>query len=512
MGLGLVIGWGQPCCLLWGLGSATVVACALFWFQPDLPLHLLALQAATGTVGASLQAWIGWQLIGGRRDQPLVPELGQAFKVLRFLLLVGPVSCVTHALISVQGMYWQGQLPASLVFEYSVRWWAGDTIGVLLATPIVLTWVGRPESLWQARRWVLGGPMVVAAIALGLAIRHVHQWDLERENSLFRADVAALNNEVNLRLTSYLDALESLHGVYLASEEVNSQEFAAASDYWTRHLRGVQAIGWAQHVHRKDLASLEAESRQEPLQPFRVFDFDERSGEVRPPAGDSFMVIRHIQPMQNNQHALGLNILSRSAVENPWSKAWHWMKQSPRPVSSCTCLAQPHSKSLWLYIGGVHLTAHSFPEHRRHERPGVVFVVLRMDDALAGMLGSLPRYLGACLLEDSNQKLTAIGGDHDCHDGHWGQNAAHRKAIPLKFAGANWQLVVWARQEVPLIGRGTTSWWLTAGGVMAMAALCTMLLVISDHTGKLESAMREAEAQNWRPKPQTMQKASSCHA
>ena len=496
VGLGLVIGWGPAMLPAVGLGSATVVACALLWFQPDLPLHLLALQAATGTVGASLQAWIGWQLIGGRRDQPLVLELGQAFKVLRFLLLVGPVSCVTHALISVQGMYWQGQLPASLVFEYSVRWWAGDTIGVLLATPIVLTWVGRPESLWQARRWVLGGPMVVAAIALGLAIRHVHQWDLERENSLFRADVAALNNEVNLRLTSYLDALESLHGVYLASEEVNSQEFAAASDYWTRHLRGVQAIGWAQHVHRKDLASLEAESRQEPLNHFRVFDFDERSGEVRPPAGDSFMVIRHIQPMQNNQHALGLNILSRSAVEKPLEQSLALDEAVATPGFQ---LYMPGTATQQVAVA-VHRPVYTSPHTRSQNTvdtnaQGVVFVVLRMDDALAGMLGSLPRYLGACLLEDSNQKLTAIGGDHDCHDGHWGQNAAHRKAIPLKFAGANWQLVVWARQEVPLIGRGTTSWWLTAGGVMAMAALCTMLLVISDHTGKLESAMREAEAQ-----------------
>ena len=496
VGLALVIGWGPAMLIAVGLGSATVVACALLWFQPELPLHLLALQSATGMVGASLQAWVGWKLIGGKRNQPTVLELGQVSKVLQFLILSGPVACVTHAVISVQGMHWQGQLPAGPVLELTVRWWAGDTMGVLLATPIVLAWVGQPESLWRARRWVLGIPMVVATVVLGLAIRHVHQWDLERENALFERDVAALSNEVNLRLNSYLDALESLHGVYLASDEVNRHEFAAATDYWIQHLGGIQAIGWAQHVRRQDLASFEAKARREHHPDFRVFDFDERTGQTRPPAGDSWMVIRHVQPERSNQHALGLNILSRGAAQKTLERS---LTLDDAVATPGFLLYMPGSTTQQMAVA-VHRPVYSPPHSRGvsiegSNTQGVVFVALRMDDALSTMLGSLPPYLGACLLERNDSDLRAIGGNQGCHQGHWGQQAAYRKAIPLQFAGANWQLVVWAHQQVPLVGRGTTSWWLTAGGVIAMAALCTLLLVISDHTRKLEAAMQEAEAQ-----------------
>ena len=147
--------------------------------------------------------------------------------------------------------------------------------------------------------------MVVAAIALGLAIRHVHQWDLERENSLFRADVAALNNEVNLR-TSYLDALGPCTG------SAWPQKKSTARNLQPRLTtgRGI-CVAYGRPSDGPNMFTakiwpvLEAESRQEPLNHFRVFDFDERSGEVRPPAGDSFMVIRHIQPMQNNPARVG---------------------------------------------------------------------------------------------------------------------------------------------------------------------------------------------------------------
>ncbi|HET8871410.1 MAG TPA: CHASE domain-containing protein [Aquabacterium sp.] len=495
IGLGLTLGWGLN--MLWavGVGCASVVLLAQSWLHPELHLDTVAVEAILSGIGAALQGWLGVRLTVGKAGRPL--DLDRPAAILKFLLMAGPVACVANAVISVQTMSALGLVEPHSWLEYTVRWWAGDTMGVLLATPLVLTMVGQPESLWRARRWVVGGPMIAAAILLGLAVHQVQSWDQERETAVFERDVTTVTDEVALKLNGYMNAIEALNSVYQSSNDVTEREFETASHYWLQNLDGLQALGWAEYLTRAQLNQFEAQAQADGLQGYRVFDRNEKTEERTPPKGDEFVALRYINPRHGNERALGLNILGMGVTREAYERSL----AADRPIATHGFrLTQESGIQTGVVVyRPVYMAArssHLAPDAPKQIR-GALFLTLRMDDMVESMLQGLPRYLSACLLEssDDGEGAAVLGGHQSCHQGDWGSHAIHRQVVPLTFAGASWQMVVWAHDRVPLVVRGTTSSWLSIGGVIAATALCAMLLVISGHTQKIEQAVKEARNQ-----------------
>lgn len=493
LGLGLVLGWGPAMVLAIGLGCASVVAMAQAFLHPELGAGIVATEAVISGFGAALQVWIACRLTMGR-TWPQDMELDRPKAIARFLLLAGPVACLTNALISVPTMVALGIMPPHSLFEYTISWWAGDTMGVLIGAPIMLTLVARPTDLWRSRRLILGAPLAMAIVLLGAAIQRVQNWDIERETSYFERDVASMTNEVELKLNGYLHAIESLHGVYQASSEVTRREFAEAARYWLTTLDGIQALGWAERVPRTQLASFEAQQRADGLTGFRVFDRKSGTDEHVRPVGDELVALRFIEPQTGNERAFGLNILSVDSARTAYEQA---LATNQSTATHSFRLAQESAQQLGVVV---YRPVHPLPTEGgaapvKQTRQGAVFIALRMNDTMATMLQSLPRYLSACLLEGPPEHPTILGGGIDCAPGFLGAQTPHRRVVPLAFSSAQWQLVIWAHSPVPIVGRGTTSWLITVGGVAFAAALGAMLLVISGHTRKTEAAVDEARKQ-----------------
>src|SRR5690606_34101291 len=175
----------------------------------------------------------------------------------------GPVSCLITALVGSTAQVLLGVLPASSWLPTATSWWAGDTLGVLMGTPLLLTLWGRPQRLWQQRRMVLGVPLIVATVLLGLGIRQIEDWDHEREAAAFRQHADATANSARLRLNGYLLALDSMRGLYDASDIVERDEFRRASGHWLSQLPGTQAMGWHERLATSRLATFEAMQRAE---------------------------------------------------------------------------------------------------------------------------------------------------------------------------------------------------------------------------------------------------------
>ena len=126
----------------------------------------LLLPAGIG-VGASLQAIAGALLI--RRFVGFPTPLEREQEVIRFLGLGGPVSCMISPTVGVTMLLLVGRLPADrYAFSWWI-WWIGDVIGVLVATPLILTWCGQPHAIWRRRRRTVALPICLAfAVILGV--------------------------------------------------------------------------------------------------------------------------------------------------------------------------------------------------------------------------------------------------------------------------------------------------------------------------------------------------------
>src|SRR5207248_817183 len=102
-----------------------------------------------------------------------------------FLLLGGPLSCLMSATVGVTTLAVSGQIPWPLFGMTWWTWWVGDTLGVLIATPLALSWLAEPRVIWRRRRLSVGLP-IMGALALGFVVfEYAHAQERERLRLLF---------------------------------------------------------------------------------------------------------------------------------------------------------------------------------------------------------------------------------------------------------------------------------------------------------------------------------------
>jgi signal transduction histidine kinase/ActR/RegA family two-component response regulator len=485
--LALIMGWGPRMLLLIGLGAATVVLIANWGTQPPVPGPLMACIAVIGGIGAALQAWVGWRLTLPRDRHPLTLE--HPGQIGRFLLLAGPVACAVSASISVGARALFGLLPHDAAPQVFLSWWMGDTLGVLMGAPMVLTLVGRPIELWRARRQQVGIPLLVLTVLLALGVRQVQIWNVEREEAVFQRDAQATTNAVKLRLTGYRDAMAAMLGLYQASEQVRREEFAKAARYWLGTLKGIQAIGWEERIYAADIPAFEARQLQEGLSNFKVFDTHKRL----PPNSPELAVIRFVEPRVGNETALGLNVLSIDIAREAYEQA---RREDRVVVTRGMKLVQESGQQTGVVMYQPVYKGEPFtPQARVQANLGAIFMALRMDDAMAAMMQGRPAYLEACLKDASVPDQAVLGGTAACTADVKKQTGGHHAEIPVEFGDRQWLLVLWNAGPVPVTGLGATSWLLAMGGVTLAASLGALLLVMTGHARRIEAAVDEARKQ-----------------
>ena len=114
-----------------------------------------ALQAAVG--GSVLRRFIGYP---ATLDTP---------RQLVTYLIATPLICVTSATFSVYSLWLLGIVQSGGLLSNWSDWWAGDTLGVLVALPLMLILFGEPSLLWRYRRARVAAP-IVSIFAIFLAI------------------------------------------------------------------------------------------------------------------------------------------------------------------------------------------------------------------------------------------------------------------------------------------------------------------------------------------------------
>lgn len=115
-------------------------------------------------LGAVLQALAGAALARRWSNFPL----DTAGPILRFLFLVGPVSCLISASFGTSALILSDSLPHSEAAFTWWNWWAGDAVGVLIAAPLSLAFIGQPRQDWAPRRLSIALPMLVALLIRSL--------------------------------------------------------------------------------------------------------------------------------------------------------------------------------------------------------------------------------------------------------------------------------------------------------------------------------------------------------
>jgi len=476
--------WGRAALPGVLLGSLAVNAWGAH-LRDDLGAQSLLLAALIG-LGAAAQAGVGRWLVARRCGLPAA--LAEPRDIACFYALAVPLSCLVSASVATSALVATGLTPAAEAAALWWRWWSGDTLGVLIGAPIVLSLLAHPRADWAPRRLSLALPLLAITALLAAAILEVARWDAERVGSRFERDAQAAAAVLGAELQRPLYALASMRSLLVASDEVSDTELRTAVRPWLAQDPALRALGRSEWVARDGVAALTARRRAAGAADFAVFD---RAGGADTTADAALMVITQIEPAADNRAALGLNQRSVPAARAAIERA----RLGGAPVASAALRLTQAEDDLGVVVyQSLYAGTPASPEQRLAATLGLVFVTVEPERLLASARNAQPDYLRLCLFDaDPLAAYALLAGDEDCHRPP--DAATLALDLPLAFAGREWRIGVRAARAAVPDDAGASAWLFSLVALGAAALLGALLLTVTGRTRRIEAAVEARTAE-----------------
>ncbi len=440
------------------------------------PLVLLMVPA-----GATLQAVAGALL--AQRLIGFPNPLDAPGTIVRFLALVAPASCLISPSIAIPVLHFGGVITAEDAGFNWWNWWIGDTLGVIVAAPLMFVFFGRPASDWRARRIGVGMPLIVALLVLAFAFRQVLDWEEVRVQTQFDRDTQHLTSQIGRRLEAQMDMMLSIKGLLSVSENVTRAEFRAFIEPWLERYPGTQNFGWSPLISDSERSALERAVRREGFTDFRILD-RKPDGTTQPAASAAeYLPITLLEPLATNIGALGLNPLSLPATADAIRQTR--LTGAPAATESFRLVqGRAGQKGVVVYLAVSR--ERSSAATAAPPLMGVISAVFRMDDALTGALaGADAAGMDICVADVSaapeRQRLT---GPQGCEQHSWLGAKLSRRA-EVAFAGRTWEIRLRPRSAYINAIRTWVAWGTVASGLLAVGLLGAFLLITTGNTRRI---------------------------
>ena len=465
----------------------------------ELAPPVLAVAAGIG-FGAVLQALFGAWLI--RRFIGFPTALSDDREVLRFLGL-GVAGCLTSGSVGVLVLWLAGAVSGvNLLFSWWT-WVVGDALGVLLGTPVLLTFFATPKRLWRARRWSVALPMVVVALGIIPAFMGASHWESQRGVLEFRKQAELLHQTLESKIQLNLDAIHALRDYYLGVEQITFQGFSQFANGTLSRHHSIHALSFNPLVTFAERAAFEAAIRQEVDPGFAIRERHPDKGLMAAEERPEYVTVAYIQPLAANRNALGFDVASNPARKAALDRA----RDSGKPVatSRITLVQETQNQSGVLAFLPVYADTAGTPEERRARLKGFTVGVFRIGDLLASALIGVNREeLSATLYEEGDGSermfLAGFGDGRGVWDGEpaAAAGAGHPDpwwSQPLDFGGQRWRLELTPTRSALEAQRSWGAWFVLAGGLLFASLLGAFLLINTGRTARIEELVAKRTSQ-----------------
>ena len=450
------------------------------WITPLLP-PLIGL-------GAAAQAWAGAALMRRFVQQPVV--LNAPRDIFLASLLGALLACTISASVATAALSAMGVIPAGSALGTWLTWWQGDTLGVLIGTPLVLALIGQPAEDWRPRRRQLGLPMLLMLVLLASGMHQLERADHQRALATFERDADRLAGHAQQRVGSALFALQALHSAARSSGELNHTTLREASRWWLAQPLHLQAMGHSVRLALADIPAFEAEAHRQGLAGYRVFDRDD--GTARRADGE-VVALRHIEPPLGNSAALGVNVLSIPAARVAIAAT----RLSGEPAATAgfkLTQAQADETGVVLYQA-LYRGNPGDAAAREQAFRGLVFVTVNAGRAFNLLNQAGQEYLRWCLvdLEPAFGRMR-LAGPPGCESAA-PDDTELAVTRPVRVGGREWQLRITATPAQVPGHAGMAKWLLASVGLAATALLGALLLTVTGQQRRTRLAVTLATSE-----------------
>ncbi len=290
-------------------GVMVGAVCANLYTTTSALNELTSMALMTGVAmgaGATLQGFFGAWLY--RTYLPGRGRWDELSHLVRFCLVVVALGSIVSTTIGNITLYVNEFIVTERLAFNWITWWAGDAIGTLLLTPMVMV-LAAPSALYSRDRKikVMVPILLILAAVFGLFYKSVG-FNRERIVSDLEASADELSQLVNARLTISENKLIAYAALFSASEFVTPEEFAQFSERVMVRDDAFFGVGWTEVVDDKGRARWEAFYRDRGFENFTFTELAEGGRLIEASEQEKYYPVLYIYPFEPNRRAFGLNL------------------------------------------------------------------------------------------------------------------------------------------------------------------------------------------------------------
>ena len=484
--LGFVVVYGGS--VYPGVFLGALAANAYTSFSQGIPLDGIQLSfAAAVAAGAVLQAGFGRFLMV--RMSLLPHQLTNGAEIIKFLLVVGPVSCLVNSLNGATLLGAYGIVPWSGWLNNWIVWWVGDSVGALVITPFVvrlLQWSTRESRGWQSA--LMPVIFLVLVIASFYFVR-----GLEQANR--RALVADIGQQfeavLKLNINELRVVLEAVSSFLSASKSASSDDFGTFSAPLLQGNNSIVAIQWAPLVSSGQRTDFVDRIREQGFPHFEIRERGVNGKIVVSRDRERYLPLTYIYPLQGNEKAHGLDVLALSYRSEPME-----VLNSGKPRASNPLVLVQDKEEALSYILVAPVT-----DRATGSIVGLAQVIFTAKQLLENTIqnADLRSALRLVDITDPSNPVTIYGGSLSESNGEWGS--------VFHFLGRSIRIELSATPKIMMRVSSWQSYAMLIGGLLYVALLEAVLLTMLTHQRMIEKQV-EVKTQELALAKDTAEKAS----
>lgn len=447
--------------------------------------------------GAALQAVGGGFLV--RRFGGFPNPLRTMPQISTLLVLGGAVACVINASIGVATLYAFGRIPFAGVSSTWATWWIGDTIGVLVFTPVALATLMRPRADWKHRSGIIVASTVTTFLMMMGMVAYTSYLEHKDSDAKLKEVGDNLTGSLTMVLSGRLHSVTALTAFLSHSSNISADEFAQFSTNLRLGISGVITLEWIPRVPSEQRDAFEAAARGWGLSDFQILD-KTATGFGSAAKRREYYPVTFVDPIADNIRAVGFDLAS---VENRRQTLAQARETGKIAVTERVSLVQGGEAVLAVApvyhdvrdaIGGV----------RQTSMAGFALGVVRITDidkdSFQGYDVSDIHYWLIDETSPSDPIILAANislppsafafSEHGLF-GSWGTIAYQRDIDP---GGRRWVLHVAPTQEFITKHRIKNAWIVLVGGMFATGLMTAFTMLLTGRDGELVGQVEERTA------------------
>lgn len=285
------------------------------WLQTILhnPQNLLI------SFGNSLSALYGGYLLRRYSDSKL--NLFSVRELISFFVLAGPAAAIVSSLIGSASLFFFDIIYQDFLFQTWFTWWLGDSIGIIIFTPILILtykWILKEET---GMRLVLFISATMGTFVLTLTIFFVtRDWEKEFIQYRIKSDGQIISSEIENRIFENLRVVKSLGSFLSLQQNLKKKDFDVYAKSILDETDCVSALSWNLSIPNAKRTIYESQLKSDYPGAMGIHTKEENQIQLSP-IKDQYVFVRYIYPFLGNESAVGYDVFSNSVRKNALLRA-----------------------------------------------------------------------------------------------------------------------------------------------------------------------------------------------